>query len=65
MKMGTVDWIAWVLVTVGALNWGLVGATNLNLVEAVVGTGGLAQVVYILVGVSGLYMVWMAVNKKK
>lgn len=65
MKMNTVDWVAWTLVVVGALNWGLVGAARLNLVESVVGTGALAQVVYLLVGVSGLYLVWMALSKKK
>lgn len=65
MKMSTVDWIAWVLVVVGAINWGLIGAANLNLVETVVGSGSLAQVVYILVGLGGLYMLWGAVSKKK
>lgn len=65
MKMNSVDWVAWTLVVVGALNWGLVGAAKLNLVESVVGSGSLAQVVYVLVGVSGLYMLWMAVGKKK
>ncbi|MFZ5932600.1 MAG: DUF378 domain-containing protein [Patescibacteria group bacterium] len=65
MKMLTVDWVAWVLVVVGALNWGLLGAANLNLVESIVGSGSLTQVTYILVGLSGLYMVWGALAKKK
>ena len=65
MKMSTIDWVAWVLVVIGALNWGLVGAAGINLVETIFGTGSLAQVAYILVGLSGLYMVWMALSKKK
>lgn len=65
MKMSTVDWVAWVFVVVGALNWGLVGVSNLNLVETVFGVGTLTQVVYLLVGLSGLYMLWMAMGKKK
>lgn len=65
MKMSTVDWVAWVLVVVGALNWGLVGVANLNLVETVFGVGALTQVVYLLVGLGGLYMLWMAMGKKK
>lgn len=65
MKMNSIDWVAWTLVVVGALNWGLMGAAHLNLVEAIVGAGALSQVVYILVGVSGLYMLWMALSKKK
>jgi uncharacterized membrane protein YuzA (DUF378 family) len=65
MKMTTVDWVAWVLVVVGALNWGLLGVANVNLVETIVGTGSLTQVVYILVGLAGLYMVWAVLGKKK
>lgn len=65
MKLSTIDWVAWILVVVGALNWGLIGAANIDLVETIVGTGSLTQVVYILVGISGLYMVWMALSKKK
>ena len=64
MKMSTVGWLAWVLVVVGAINWGLIGAANLNIVETIVGSGSLAQVVYILVGLGGLYMLWGAVSKK-
>ena len=64
MKMSTVGWLAWVLVVVGAINWGLIGAANLNMLETIVGSGSLAQVVYILVGLGGLYMLWGAVSKK-
>lgn len=64
-KMSTLDWTAWVLTTVGALNWGLVGVADLNIVESVLGSApALVQVVYILVGLSGLYMVWVALGKK-
>lgn len=65
MKMGTLDWIAWLLVIVGAINWGLVGLSNLNLVTLLFGAGMFTQIIYILVGVSGLYMLWMGLSKKK
>lgn len=40
---------------IGALNWGLVGLLNLNLVDQVLGAGSAAsRVVYGLVGLSGL-----------
>ena len=43
------------LAIVGALNWGLVGAFNMNLVEQLLGVGTtLTKAVYILVGISGL-----------
>ena len=47
---------AFLLVIVGALNWGLVGLLNLNLVEAVLGSVGLDRLVYVLVGVSAVYI---------
>ena len=40
---------------IGALNWGLVGLANVNLVDQIFGAGsGIAKSVYILVGLSGL-----------
>lgn len=56
--MGWMHVIAFVLVVVGALNWGLVGLMNFNLVEMIFGMGGLTSLVYILVGLSGLYLVF-------
>lgn len=56
--------IANILVIVGALNWGLVGLLDLNVVNMVVGTvAGLEKIVYILVGLSGV-LVLTQWNKK-
>lgn len=63
--MSSVDWGAWVFVVLGAVNWGLVGVARLNLVETILGSGALTQVVYILVGLSGLYMLWTALSKSR
>ena len=42
---------------IGALNWGLVGILNVNLVEQIFGVGTtVTRVVYALVGVSGLML---------
>jgi len=46
--------IAFILLIVGGLNWGLQGAFHFNLVERILGTGGLTQIVYILVGLSAI-----------
>lgn len=54
--------IALILVVVGGLNWGLVGAFDFNLVEAILGEGGVADIVYILVGLSAILV---AVNSMK
>lgn len=46
--------VANVLVVVGALNWGLVGLFQYDLVQSLLGGLGLAQLVYILIGLSGV-----------
>jgi uncharacterized membrane protein YuzA (DUF378 family) len=63
MKMSTLDQVAMVLVVVGAINWGLVGLLDMNLVASL--GEGLAKIVYILVGVSGVYVLYTWMNKKK
>ena len=50
-----VHMVAFILLAVGGLNWLLVGAFDMNLVENLLGTGTVTQVVYILVGLSALY----------
>jgi uncharacterized membrane protein YuzA (DUF378 family) len=64
MKMNALDWIAWILVLVGAINWGLIGAFNYNLVGMIFGLGIIAQWIYILVGLAALYIIWMMLAKK-
>ncbi len=59
MKMNSMQMLSWALITVGALNWGLVGLLNINLVEMLLGSWpALVQIVYILVGLAGVYSVW-------
>ncbi len=49
--------VSFLLVIVGALNWGLVGLFNYNLVNTLVGAWpGVEKLVYILVGVSAVYV---------
>lgn len=61
--MKTLKMLAYLLVVVGGLNWGLVGFLQLNVVEMLLGSVPSAvQVVYVLVGVSA---VWMLVDYAK
>lgn len=46
---------AMILLWVGGLNWGLYGLFGVNLVQMFFGMGALAQIVYVLVGVSAVY----------
>lgn len=66
MKMKELDWVANLLVTVGALNWGLVGAFKLDLVQTIMGTSpAIVQLVYVVVGLAGLYQVYKMTAKSK
>jgi uncharacterized protein len=59
-----VKWIAWILVVIGGLNWGLVGLFNFNLVAAIFGVGMLSSVVYSLVGLSAVILIVFKIMKK-
>ncbi|MBS3072884.1 DUF378 domain-containing protein [Candidatus Pacearchaeota archaeon] len=58
------DWVAIVLVIIGAVNWGLVGAVNFNVVNLILGSiSWLERAVYVIVGLAGLYLIYYAVKK--
>ncbi len=49
--------IAVLLVVIGAINWGLVGLMNIDLVAKIFGAmSTISKAVYVLVGLSGLYV---------
>lgn len=55
----TLHMVAFTLVVVGALNWGLVGLLNFNLVSALLGAdSALEKLVYVLVGLSAVWLAW-------
>jgi uncharacterized membrane protein YuzA (DUF378 family) len=61
----TIDLVALALVIVGGLNWGLVGAFGFDLVATIFGGMSIiSRIVYILVGLSAVYMIYFAATKK-
>lgn len=55
--MKILNYITLCIGIIGALNWGLIGFFNFNLVTFLFGVDSmLTRIVYILVGISGLYM---------
>lgn len=55
-EMKIIDKIALVLIVIGAINWGLIGIFNFNLVAAIFGDMTvIARIIYGLVGISGLW----------
>ena len=64
--MKTLNKIAWILVLIGALNWGLVGFLNFDLVAALFGLGSwLSMIVYDLVGLSAIWCIIGMFGQKK
>ena len=56
--MKVIDTIALVLIIIGAINWGLIGIFNFNLVDAIFGAMSvISRIIYILVGISGLWAI--------
>ena len=46
--------IALVLTMIGALNWGLIGLFNLNLVTLLIKSALINNIIYILIGIASL-----------
>ena len=67
MKLDMFDWLAIILVIIGALNWGLVGLFNFNIAVYLSGGGAgmLSRIVYAVIGLAGGYMIYLMVRLKK
>lgn len=57
MKSRTFDYIAITLIIIGALNWGLVGFFQFDLVAFLFGGMGswISRVIYAIIGIAGIY----------
>lgn len=54
--MKVIDKIALVLIIIGAINWGLIGFFQFNLVDTIFGEMSIiSRIIYALVGLSGLW----------
>lgn len=65
--MKALDIVAAVLLVIGGLNWGLVGAMDIDLVAMLFGEMSvLSRIVYGLVGLSAVYqgLMWKAIQKR-
>ena len=58
MRNKTLDYTALTLVIIGAVNWGLIGFFDFNLVASLFGgMSWLSRIIYGLVGLCGLYLI--------
>ena len=66
-KITLLDKISFILVIIGAINWGLVGLLNFNLVHFIFTFSDIiARTIYILIGLSGINVIrfMYCLNKK-
>ncbi|MCL5270158.1 MAG: DUF378 domain-containing protein [bacterium] len=57
--MKTLDVISMVLLIIGALNWGIMGLFDFNVIAAIFGPLTiLARIIYVLVGIAGVYEIF-------
>jgi len=61
------DRLALLLVIIGALNWGLIGLFQFDLVASLFGgqTAWLSRIVYSLVGLAGLYAITLLFRERE
>lgn len=61
MNMKALDYTALTLVIIGAINWGLIGFFQFDLVAAIFGgmSSWISRIIYALVGISGIYTLTM------
>ena len=58
------DCTALTLTIIGAINWGLIGIFNFNLVDTIFGAMSvISRIIYALVGIAGLYSIKFLFNR--
>ncbi len=63
--MKVIDTIALILVIIGAINWGLIGFFNFNLVDTIFGAMSvISRIIYALIGISGLWCIRLFFDNK-
>lgn len=65
-KLNIIDKLSFIFILVGALNWGLLGLLNFNLVSFIFGAVPfLARAIYIVVGLSAVNIIVFIMRNKK
>lgn len=65
-KCNALDWIAYIILIIGGLNWGLVGLFHFDLVSTIFGDMSvISRIVYVLVGLSAIYVLFKCLTCHK
>ncbi|WP_055667794.1 DUF378 domain-containing protein [Desnuesiella massiliensis] len=65
-KLNLIDKISFLLVIIGAINWGLIGVSNFDLVAALFGSISqiLQRIIYIAVGIAAIDLLVLLFKSK-
>lgn len=64
--MQTLQKVALIFTIIGAINWGLIGIFDFNLVETIFGDGSiLSNIIYTIVGIAGLINIGLLFKEYK
>ena len=61
--MVVVSTIATIIAIVGALNWVCFGLFGFNVIAALFGAGAVASIIYVLIGLAGIWLIFYLVRK--
>lgn len=65
-KFSLLDKVSFILVIISAVDWGLVGLFNFDIISALFGSAMIiARIIYILVGVAGIDMFLLIIRLKQ
>ncbi|WP_406540984.1 DUF378 domain-containing protein [Clostridium ljungdahlii] len=66
-KLSIIDKVSLILVVIGAINWGLIGLLDFNIVEILFGDPAnlIGRILYILIGTAGIDMIILFFKAKK
>ncbi len=64
-ELGLMGWIALCFLLLGGIDNGLYGMLSFHLIEVILGTKFLGRLVYILIGISAIYLIYHVTQKKK
>lgn len=64
-KFNLLDKVAFMLLIIGGIDWGILGLSNFNLLGFIFGCGAIARIVYILVGASAVTMLIFVIRSSR
>lgn len=60
--LGTLGCICLILVIIGGINWGLIGAFSFNVVGLLGNWPALERIIYIVIGVAAIILIFLAIK---